>query len=79
MPDPTTVFLVRHGQTDWVANVAVFSHGDVIRSRRSRTFAGVPLDLFLRLEIRPASISSVRFYDDALQILGVNDTGDLYA
>ena len=42
-------------------------------------FAGVPLDLFLRIEIRPASISSVRFYDDSLLILGVNDTGDLYA
>ena len=58
--------------------VAVFSHGDVIRSAVAY-FAGVPLDLFLRLEIRPASISSVRFYDDALQILGVNDTGDIYA
>ena len=94
MPDPTTVFLVRHGQTDWIAKgiagrlgirtahpggaVAVFSHGDVIRSAVAY-FAGVPLDLFLRLEIRPASISSVRFYDDALQILGVNDTGELYA
>jgi probable phosphoglycerate mutase len=58
--------------------VAVFSHGDVIRSAVAY-FAGVPLDLFLRIEIRPASISSVRFYDDSLQILGVNDTGDLYA
>jgi broad specificity phosphatase PhoE len=58
--------------------VAVFSHGDVIRSAVAY-FAGVPLDLFLRHEIRPASISSVRFYDDALQILGVNDTGDIYA
>ena len=58
--------------------VALFSHGDVIRSAVAY-FAGVPLDLFLRIEIRPASISSVRFYDDSLQILGVNDTGDLYA
>jgi broad specificity phosphatase PhoE len=58
--------------------VAVFSHGDVIRSAVAY-FAGVPLDLFLRHEIRPASISSVRFYDDALQIFGVNDTGDIYA
>jgi broad specificity phosphatase PhoE len=58
--------------------VAVFSHGDVIRSAVAY-FAGVPLDLFLRIEIKPASISSVRFYDDSLQILGINDTGDLYA
>jgi probable phosphomutase (TIGR03848 family) len=59
-------------------SVAIFTHGDLIRSAVAY-FAGVPLDLFLRLEIRPASISSVRFYDDSLQILGINDTGDLYA
>ena len=59
-------------------SVAIFSHGDVIRSAVAY-FAGVPLDLFLRLEIRPASISSVRLYDDWLQILGINDTGRLYA
>ena len=58
--------------------VALFSHGDVIRSAVAY-FAGVPLDLFLRIEIRPASVSSVRFYDHSLQILGVNDTGGLYA
>jgi broad specificity phosphatase PhoE len=58
--------------------VAIFSHGDLVRSAVAY-FAGVPLDLVLRLEIRPASISSVRFYDDSLQILGINDTGDLYA
>jgi probable phosphoglycerate mutase len=58
--------------------VALFSHGDVIRAAVAY-FAGVPLDLFLRIEIRPASVSSVRFFDDSLQILGVNDTGDLYA
>jgi probable phosphoglycerate mutase len=57
--------------------VALFSHGDVIRSAVAY-FAGVPLDLFLRIEIKPASISTVRFYDDSLHILGVNDTGDLY-
>ena len=57
--------------------VAMFSHGDVIRSAVAY-FAGVPLDLFLRIEIRPASISTVRFYDDSLHILGINDTGDLY-
>jgi probable phosphomutase (TIGR03848 family) len=58
--------------------VALFSHGDVIRAAVAY-FAGVPLDLFLRIEIRPVSISSVRFYDGSLQILGINDTGDLYA
>jgi broad specificity phosphatase PhoE len=58
--------------------IAVFSHGDVIRSAVAY-FAGVPLDLFLRIEFRPASVSSVRFYDESLQILGINHTGDLYA
>lgn len=57
--------------------VAVFSHGDVIRAAVAY-FAGVPLDLFHRIEIRPASISSLRFYDDGVLILGVNDTGALY-
>jgi hypothetical protein len=38
----------------------------------------VPLDLFLRIEIRPASVSSVRFSDESLLVLGVNDTGELY-
>jgi hypothetical protein len=65
MPDPTTLFLVRHGQTDWIARGIAGRLPDV--------------HLFLRIEIRPASISSVRFYGDSLQILGVNDTGDLYA
>jgi hypothetical protein len=51
MPDPTTVFLVRHGQTDWIA----------------KGIAGRLPDVRLRA------------YDDALQILGVNDTGDLHA
>jgi probable phosphoglycerate mutase len=58
--------------------VALFSHGDVIRAAVAY-LAGVPLDLFLRIEIRPASISAVRFHDDSLLILGVNDTGELYA
>jgi broad specificity phosphatase PhoE len=44
--------------------VAVFSHGDVIRSAVAY-FAGVSLDLFHRLEIRPASVSALRFYDEA--------------
>ena len=57
--------------------VAIFTHGDVIRAAVAY-FAGVPLDLFLRLEIRPASISAVRFFDESLQILTVNDTGELY-
>jgi probable phosphomutase (TIGR03848 family) len=57
--------------------VAVFSHGDVIRSAVAY-FAGVSLDLFHRIEIRPASVSSLRFWDDGVLVLGFNDTGELY-
>jgi broad specificity phosphatase PhoE len=63
--------------------VALFSHGDAIRSVAIRSavayFGGVPLALVLRIEIRPASISSGRFSGGSLPILGVSDTGELYA
>jgi probable phosphoglycerate mutase len=58
--------------------VVLVSHGDVIRAAMAY-FLGVPLDLFQRIEIRPASISRVRLYDDGVLVLGVNDTGELYA
>jgi probable phosphoglycerate mutase len=57
--------------------IALFSHGDVIRAAVTY-FAGIPLDLFQRIEIQPASVSTLRFYDDSVVILGVNDTGTLY-
>ena len=59
-------------------SVALISHGDVIRAAVAY-FLGVPLDLFQRIEIRPVSISRIRFYDDGVLVLGVNDTGELYA
>jgi probable phosphoglycerate mutase len=66
---------IRDAHRDGV--VALFSHGDVIRSAVAY-FAGVPLDLFQRIEIRPASITSLRFTEWGVLILGVNDTGELY-
>lgn len=54
--------------------VAVVSHGDVIRSAVAYVL-GVPLDLFQRIEIRPASVSTVRISDEGPLVLGVNDTG----
>jgi len=56
--------------------VVVVSHGDVIRAAVAY-FLGVPLDLFQRIEIGPASVSRVRLFDDAVSVLGVNDTGVL--
>ena len=38
--------------------VAVFSHGDVIRAAVMH-YAGVPLDLYQRIEIHPASVSTI--------------------
>lgn len=58
--------------------IAVFSHGDVIRAAVAY-FLGVPLDLFQRIEIRPVSVSRMRLDDDGVLVLGVNDTGEMYA
>jgi probable phosphoglycerate mutase len=58
--------------------VALVSHGDVIRAAVAY-FLGVPLDLFQRIEIRPVSVSRIRLYDDGVMVLGVNDTGEMYA
>ncbi len=56
--------------------VAVVSHCDPIKSVIAY-YAGAPLDLFLRLEISPASVSVVRLDESAVQILRLNDTGEL--
>jgi probable phosphomutase (TIGR03848 family) len=53
---------------------AVVSHGDVIRSAVAH-FAGIPLDLFQRLEISPASVSVVRATHSEVSIRCVNETG----
>jgi hypothetical protein len=58
MPEPTTVFLVRHGQNDWIA------------------WVGQPIPA-LADDVRWLAFKSYRGL--TLQILGVNDTGDLYA
>jgi probable phosphomutase (TIGR03848 family) len=51
---------------------AVVSHADVLRSLIAH-LAGIPLDLFQRLEISPASVSIVRVGDGVANILRVND------
>jgi probable phosphoglycerate mutase len=53
--------------------VAVVSHQDAIKAAIAH-FAGVPLDLFHRFEISPASISVVALSARGPQIIGVNDT-----
>ena len=59
-------------------NVIVVSHGDMIKAAIAY-YAGIPLDLFQRTEISPASISVVEIDEDAVRILSVNNTGDILA
>ncbi len=58
--------------------IALVSHADVIRAALAH-FAGIPLDLFHRLQIAPASVSIVDLRADRVQVVRVNDTGDFTA
>lgn len=54
--------------------IALVSHGDVIRAALMY-WLGMPLELFLRLEISPASVSSVRLEPWGARVLCVNHSG----
>jgi probable phosphomutase (TIGR03848 family) len=56
--------------------VAVVSHGDVLKAA-ILFYAGMPLDLFQRIEISPASVSIVQIDDDTVRILLLNHTGEI--
>jgi probable phosphomutase (TIGR03848 family) len=56
--------------------VAVVSHQDSIKAALAH-YLGVPLDLFHRFEIGPASVSGVQLADWGPRILAVNSTGEL--
>jgi len=51
--------------------VAVFSHGDVIRTTVAH-YLGVPIDLFQRVAINTASLSVIAFFDHRPMILTLN-------
>jgi broad specificity phosphatase PhoE len=53
--------------------VALVSHADVIRGGLAHCL-GMPLDLVLRLEISPASISVVAMEQDGPRVLCINNT-----
>ena len=53
--------------------VALVSHGDVIRAALL-FYLGAPLDSILRLEISPASVSTVIIDDHSTRILAINHT-----
>lgn len=51
--------------------VAIFSHGDVIRTTMAH-YLGTPLDLFQRVIISTASVSTLAFFGQVPSVLGVN-------
>lgn len=56
--------------------VAVFSHGDIIRTVLAH-YLGVPLDLFQRLAIATASVSVLGFLGGQPMLLAINYLADL--
>ena len=56
--------------------VALFSHGDVIRTTLAH-FLGVPLDLFQRIAISTASVSVLAFHDGRPLVLGMNYVAEM--
>ena len=55
--------------------VAVVSHADLIKAAVAY-YAGIPLDLFQRIEISPASVSIIQVYEETARIMMVNNTGE---
>jgi probable phosphomutase (TIGR03848 family) len=56
--------------------VALVSHGDVIKAALAY-WLGVPIDLFMRIEISLASVSTVAIGDFGPWVLCVNNTADI--
>lgn len=57
-------------------SVAVVSHADPIRAAIAH-YAGINLDLSLRVEISPAAVSIIELGDDGVRIVLVNHAGRL--
>ena len=51
--------------------VALVTHGDPIKAAVAY-FVGAPLDLFLRIEVDPASVSIIRLDEDTARIVRLN-------
>jgi len=58
--------------------IAVVGHADPLRAVIAH-FLGMPLDLMLRVEISPASVSVVRMGEWASHVICLNDTGGVPA
>jgi probable phosphomutase (TIGR03848 family) len=55
--------------------IAVVSHADIIRVALVY-YLGAPIDLYQRIECRPASISTLTLSDWGPQVLGLNETAE---
>lgn len=55
--------------------IAVVSHADVLRAAVA-FFAGAPLDLFSRLEISPASVTTLELHEWGARLRAINATPD---
>lgn len=53
--------------------VAVVSHSDLIKAAVAH-YAGIPLDLFQRLEIAPASVSVLEIWAESARLVALNST-----
>ncbi len=56
--------------------IACFSHADCIKLLVAH-YLGLPLDLFQRLEISPASVTALAIQEGSARLLRLNDTGPL--
>ncbi len=56
--------------------VAAVAHADVVKAAVA-FYSGMPLDLFQRLVVSPASITIIRFSRFGPRLLRLNDTGEL--
>jgi probable phosphoglycerate mutase len=56
--------------------IVLFSHGDIIRTLIAH-FAGTPIDLFQRVQISTASLTTLALFDGRPALLNVNVTAEL--
>lgn len=56
--------------------IAAVSHGDPIKTAIAH-YAGISLDLLLRIEVSPASLSMIEVHDYGARILCLNQTAEL--
>jgi len=65
-----TLIELHHHHGD--AEVLVVSHGDVIRAGLA-FYLGMPLDLFSRLEVATASLSTIRIDKAGIRVISINE------